>query len=218
MSKHIFISDFDGTITKKDFYWIIIDDYIGQKGVDFHKNWKEQQKINVPFLNHIFSWRTFNELEKAMLLEKVEVDVHVQPMVDFLAEKSMSFLILSAGLVTYIKELQDDGKLPTCDIISNAGSFTDGRYVIKPDEAAWFYSPIYGVDKEAVVLRAQQEHQLVCFAGDSEPDFKAAVAADIRFAKSELAELLTREGYEFYRYDTFEDIHKVMFMILSLES
>lgn len=218
MHKHIFISDFDGTITKKDFYWIVIDDYIGQEGADFHKSWKAQQKINVPFLNHIFAWHTFDEQEKASLLDKVEVDEFVGPMVAFLAEKNMDFLILSAGLMTYIKELQQSGKLPKCEIISNAGTFRDGHYVIEPNESEWFFSSIYGVDKETVVLHAQKEHQLVCFAGDSEPDFKAAVAADIRFAKSELADLLVRAGYEFYHYETFEDIHKVMAMILSLET
>ena len=55
MNKFAFVSDFDGTLTKKDFYHIIIDKYLQDKGWKFYDEWKKTKKINVEFLNKIFA-------------------------------------------------------------------------------------------------------------------------------------------------------------------
>ena len=36
--KFAFISDFDGTLTHKDFYQMIIDEYLGEEGKDYTKH------------------------------------------------------------------------------------------------------------------------------------------------------------------------------------
>jgi len=68
MKDFIFISDFDGTISQKDFYWILIDDYIGSKGVEFYHEWKKDKKIGIEFLNTIFSWHKFSEAQRLQAL------------------------------------------------------------------------------------------------------------------------------------------------------
>ncbi|MFP3361713.1 2,3-diketo-5-methylthio-1-phosphopentane phosphatase, partial [Planococcus sp. SIMBA_143] len=47
MKKWAFVSDFDGTISKKDFYWLVIDTYYPE-GKPLYKKWKagEMQDID----------------------------------------------------------------------------------------------------------------------------------------------------------------------------
>jgi 2-hydroxy-3-keto-5-methylthiopentenyl-1-phosphate phosphatase len=54
MQRMAFVSDFDGTLTFKDFYHIVIDKYMGDKGRNLYTEWKKTRKTNVEFLNLIF--------------------------------------------------------------------------------------------------------------------------------------------------------------------
>ena len=60
-----------------------------------------------------------------------------------------------------------------------------------------FFSPALGVDKTAVVRQAIDEGRRVAFAGDGPPDIDPArlVAAELRFARGDLAEALAGEGW-----------------------
>ena len=40
--KFAFISDFDGTLTNKDFYKMIIDEYLGEEGKELYKAWRRK--------------------------------------------------------------------------------------------------------------------------------------------------------------------------------
>ncbi len=206
----IFISDFDNTLTLKDFYWIVIDDYIGEKGKAFYREWKKEKKINVDFLNTIFGWHTFSEEEHEEILDKVELSQGYNQLVGALKEIGWDFLVLSAGFDYYIKKVLPKYGIDNAEIISNRGRYENGRFLIDPDPEVWFYSDVYGVDKEKVVKRSKDKYDRVFFAGDSEPDFLAAKAADVRFAKEELAALLEREGIDYYPYENFEDIARTV--------
>lgn len=206
----IFISDFDNTLTLKDFYWIVIDDYIGDAGREFYDAWKKEKKIGVDFLNAIFGWRTFTEEEHAEALSKVIFSPGYEKVLKRLDKAGMDFMVLSAGFDYYIRIVLAAGGLEEVPVVANRGRFQDGHFIVDPDPAAWYYSPLYGVDKEAVVRRFKEEYGTVYFAGDSEPDFLAAKAADVRFAKTELARLLDEAGISYHPYEDFHDIARTL--------
>lgn len=184
MKECIFISDFDGTISRKDFYWIIIDDYIGEEGKAFYLDWKSKHKIDVPFLNKVFTWHDFDKKEHDEIIGKVEIDHSLGDFVDYTESCGWDFLVLSAGFRYYIDMVLPAEGLGHLEVITNEGGvFENGHFIIKPHEDAWYYHDVYGVDKEAVVKHYKRSHKKVYFAGDSEPDYKAAIAADICFAK-----------------------------------
>lgn len=206
MKDFIFISDFDGTITAKDFYWILLDDYIGQKGIDYYHEWKKTGKIGIEFLNKVFTWHTFTEDERLEALSKVSIDKDLERIVDFVTEGGGDFHILSAGFRYYINDALKKRDLSHLHVITNEGTFRDSTFIMEPDASSPFYSPVYGVDKEKAALHYKKDCKKLYFAGDSEPDFWAAQHADIIFAKHELAHILDDKGISYYKYESFADI------------
>ena len=43
MKKFVFVSDFDGTLTEKDFYQMIIEDRLGEMGKALFDAWKRKE-------------------------------------------------------------------------------------------------------------------------------------------------------------------------------
>jgi 2,3-diketo-5-methylthio-1-phosphopentane phosphatase len=206
MNDFVFISDFDGTITKKDFYWILLDDYIGQKGIDYYKEWKKTKKIGTEFLNKVFTWHTFTDEERRQALNKVDIDEKLPDVIEEVKKQGGDFVILSAGFRYYIDYVLKQDSLDKIPVYTNEGSFKDNTFVMEPDKNSPYYSEIYGIDKEKVALEHRKKYKKVYFAGDSEPDYKAAICADVIFAKDELARLLDESGRAYIKYSSFEDI------------
>ena len=46
MENFVFVSDFDNTLTHKDFYKIILDKYMKESGKKLFDEWKKTKKIN----------------------------------------------------------------------------------------------------------------------------------------------------------------------------
>lgn len=206
MKPFIFISDFDGTITAKDFYWILLDAFIGEEGITHYREWKQSEKIGTAFLNKVFSWTYLSEEEHQQALDMVEIDPFLTQVIETVKKKDGDFVILSAGFDYYIQKALDKEGLHDIQLYTNPGVFENGYFEMRPDITSPFYSPVYGIDKGAVLEAIHQEYECVYFAGDSEPDIHAALHADLVFAKNELAQLMTERDLSFIPYKTFEDI------------
>jgi len=206
MKEFIFISDFDNTISERDFYWLVIDHYIGQRGVDYYKEWKKSNKIGTEFLNTIFSWHTFTDEAHIEALDRVHMDVDLEGVETFVRDHGGDFHILSAGFSYYIEYALAKRGLGHLHVITNEGSFRKGQFLMEPDQTSPYYSDVYGINKEAVALHYKAQTKKLYFAGDSEPDFWAAQHADVIFAKEELARILDGKGIPYIAYRNFADI------------
>ncbi len=206
MKPFAFVSDFDNTLTHKDFYHIVIDKYLGQAGKDLYADWKRTRKINVEFLNLIFSSlkKTENEIREEILaipFDKKSIDL-----VRKIQGQGGDFFVVSAGTSYYIKILFEHLKISDVQIISMEGAYKDGGIHITPDVNSPFYSEVFGIDKGKVLQDVKKRYTRVYFAGDSEPDLGAARNADVVFAKGELSELMENEGLPFVPYHDYGDI------------
>lgn len=206
MKDFVFISDFDGTITQKDFYWILLDDYIGQKGIDYYHTWKKTQKIGTEFLNTVLTWHTFSEQERQDALNKVTIDQDLKSVIDVVRQQGGDFVILSAGFRYYIEYALAKEGIEGVKLYTNEGGFKNNTFIMEPDKTSPYYSELYGIDKEKVALMHRKKYKTIIFAGDSEPDYKAALQADVIFAKDELAKLLEKSGHTYRSYSSFQDI------------
>lgn len=214
MKPFIFITDFDGTMSEKDFYGIIIDDYIGEEGKKYYTDWKKTNKVDVAFLNRVFSWHKFEDQELKEVLGKVKIDPYAKELYEYTQSNNGDFLILSAGFNYYIEQALKREGLEELRLITNEGVFENNVFVMKPDTTKEYYSSIYGVDKEKVVLEHKKEYEKVFFAGDSEPDFKAALAADLVFAKGELRHLLHEAQKPYHSFTSFSEIINILREVL----
>jgi 2,3-diketo-5-methylthio-1-phosphopentane phosphatase len=208
--KFIFISDFDGTLTNKDFYQIIIDNYLGDTGADLYKAWKRNEYKDIDFLDKIFT--SINRSE-ALILEDI-LNIPFDPFAkDFIGKiKSMGgdFAVLSAGTSYYIHKLFNNLGILDVDVYSNEGYYKDNGIHFKLDKESPFYSEVYGIDKEKVVKSLKEKYEIIYFAGDSAPDMKAAKLADITFAKGVLQELLSKENHPFIPVNNFKEIEEYL--------
>lgn len=206
MKDWIFISDFDGTLTHKDFYWMVIDKYLPEKGRELFKIWKQGELTDAVFLATVFASMNRSQEEIDQDIREIPVDEGMEELIRRVQASGGDFLILSAGNGYYIERILAWRHLESTAMISNPGTYQDRGIRMTPDPNSPFYSPRYGVDKEKVVLDYKQRYKKVYYAGDSEPDLKAAVHADIAFARDQLQDMLLANGHPFVPFRQLSEV------------
>lgn len=206
LKKFAFVSDFDGTLTERDFYHIIIDNYLQEWGRPFYEEWKKTKKIDVVFLNKILGSIGRTEEEILEEIHRIPLDKYAIDFIHRVQKAGGAFYILSAGTTYYIDRLLAHRGIEGVTVISMSGVYKDGGIEVTPDEKSPYFSEIFGINKARVVEDLKKEFETVFFAGDSEPDLGAAKEADIAFAKKDLKELLSKEQDEFISFENFKEI------------
>lgn len=203
--KAVFLSDFDGTATALDFYKIVLN-AIGPTGWDYVTEYRKTGKVDYHFLNRIFGWLDLTQEAYEGLLDTIEIDHTLSTLIRFLEAHQIDFSFVSAGFDRYILDVLQRKGFGPLPLITNPGIFKGGRMKMLPDESSPFYSPVFGIDKGLVVADFKKHYDLVYFAGDTEPDFSAAKAADVVFAKGELIPLLLAANKDFIAFKRYEEL------------
>ena len=205
--KFAFISDFDGTLTHKDFYQMIIDEYLGEEGKELYKAWRKSKYKDKDFLHKIYS--SINRDEEILEdILKIEWDKNADKVIQKIRESSGDFIILSAGTSYYIDRLLKKKGLSNIKVYSNPGEYKDRGIHLKIDKNNPYYSEVYGIDKGKVVADLKHKYSYVYYAGDSAPDIPPCKLADICFAKGNLQGMLQEECVNFIPMSDYSDIEK----------
>ncbi len=205
----VFISDFDGTITKKDFYWLMIEKYIGQKGKDLYEDWQMRMVSDISFLNMIFNNIDQEEAQILMDIDSIPIDETSLELIDWVLSTGNEFKIISAGCSYYIVQiLKKYGLEGKVELLANPGYYKDKNIFMTPDTKSPYYHPTYGIDKGKVIRYFRSRGILTFFAGDSRPDYDAAVSAHYGFAlkDSQLALMMKKERQTYFEYQDFSEI------------
>ncbi len=206
MKKFVFVSDFDGTLTKKDFYKILSDEYYKEEIKDMYNNWQNGEIKDVDYLGYIFKNIKRNETEILEDIMKISLDPFAKQFIERIKALGGDFVIVSAGTSYYIEKVLKMQGIEDVKVYSNKAVFKDNGLHFDLDEKDEFYSNIFGIDKEKVVKKLKNEYSKVFYAGDSRPDVKAALESDLVFAKRKLVNLLKEEGKDFIEFDSFSEI------------
>jgi 2,3-diketo-5-methylthio-1-phosphopentane phosphatase len=121
------------------------------------------------------------------------------------------FAVLSAGADYYIEKVLKHHGVEDVILIANKGIYENKGIKMTADNKSPYYSSLYGIDKGAVIQALKKEYKKVYFAGDSSPDLPAAKAADVAFARNELAKLLAKDEKVFIPYTSFSTIKDYIF-------
>lgn len=210
MKKFAFVSDFDGTLTDRDFYHIVMDKYLKDWAWEYYDQWRKTNKINVEFLNRIFGAMDRSEEEILEDIMELPLDPHAVNFIKRVESSGGDFFILSAGTSYYIKKLLEHFNIQNVTVISMKGIYHNRGIKIIPDPQDEFFSEIWGVDKAKVITTLKQKYERVYFAGDSEPDMGAAKAADCAFARNTLQELLTAGNIPYVPFHKYDEVEKYM--------
>ncbi|MCA0990523.1 MULTISPECIES: MtnX-like HAD-IB family phosphatase [Bacillales] len=209
MKKWAFVSDFDGTISKKDFYWLVIDTYYPE-GKPLYKKWKAGEMQDIDFLSQVFQSIDQHEEQIIQDILSLPIDEHVPSFIRTVQESGGDFYILSAGTDYYIHHILEHYGIKDVPVFSNKGYYEDKNVHLSIDENHKHYSRRYGIDKSKVIAELKETYDVVYFAGDSEPDSHPAKVADLTFAKDALQDLLKENHVPYVAVDSFLQIEEFL--------
>lgn len=212
MNKNIsLISDFDGTISKKDFFYMVIDSLL-KENLNALNPWKDYlagKITHIDALSGIFSQIHLSQRDLDKFIATIEIDNWFYDVAQFCKDKKIPFYICSAGTNYYIKKRIYD-ILDKYDIIliSNDATYSqeEGMKLIAPKKDVPYYDFNTGISKQAIVNKLKEDGYLTIFAGDGIPDLKSAQCADVVFAKDKLLELCKEKNIKTEKFENFSNI------------
>jgi 2-hydroxy-3-keto-5-methylthiopentenyl-1-phosphate phosphatase len=206
--RNVLISDFDGTITQKDFYVLVAERYMPEPRTDYLQLYRNGQMTHFDAMAAYFAHTPTDAGAIESLLRDTDPDPLFSDALLLLREASWDLVIVSAGSSWYIHRILPS-EAANVTVHSNPGRLEPGSgLVLERARDAPFYSEQVGVDKAAVVRDALHRCEKVAFAGDGPPDLEAAllVHPHLRFARGYLADELARRGESYREFKRWSEI------------
>lgn len=199
-SKRILISDFDGTMTKYDFFDLARRDLPSAAGHDFWQDYVDGRITHFEALAGIFAAIRTDVPTLENLIDRMELDPALPDAIARLRAAGWEIIVASAGCDWYIRRLLAKAGVDL-KIHANPGVFAPetGLALSLPVDSPYFRRET-GIDKAAIVRAALARDPQAVFAGDGRPDLAPAglVRPGRRFATGWLAQHLKKNG-DFYR-------------------
>ena len=212
MPKPLLITDFDGTVIRRDFFWEVLNQLLPPTSRAAWDDFVAHRITHFEALRRIFSQIRVDESRLVELVAGLDLDPAFPAAVRALAARGWDAIVCSAGCCWYIQRVLDPHRLPV-EVIANPGTFVAGQGLLMTmPPPGPFTSPTTGIDKAAIVRHHAAEGRPIAFAGDGRPDLAAAllVPAERRFARDWLAEELTRRGEPFTPFADYRDIERML--------
>ena len=205
------ISDFDGTISKKDFFYMVIEELLKDKK-DALAPWQDYLKgkiKHIDALTGIFSQIHLKQYELDNFISSIKIDSYFYNTAEYCMKKEIPFYICSAGTNYYIKKrIPDALSKYNIILISNDATYSqqNGMKLLPPQKTSYYYNSNTGISKQAIVKNLKSTGFFTIYAGDGKPDFTSAQIADVVFAKDLLLELCKEKDIEAKTFNNFNDI------------
>lgn len=211
--KLVFVSDFDGTVSKKDFFRYAVEKIISKENMKPWHDYKDGKISHVQALNKIFKSIRLPQDEFDAFIDSIEVEEYFVPTVKLCKEFEVPVYIVSAGADYYISRiLYNLNILDSVKLITNPSKYSSefGLELFPVEKDDEFYDWNLGISKKYLVQKLKKQGYFVIFAGDGIPDIEAASVADVVFAKDYLKELCTKNDIKYNSFDSYFDIYNFM--------
>lgn len=208
--RFLFLSDFDGTLSEKDFFHVVIDNHFQKESKKLYADWDKKVMTDLVYLSRLFASIGQDQAGIDEDIDQVPFDPDAKKVIDHVRRLGGDFVVISAGTDYYIKRIFEKYGIHDVRIISNPGVYQNKGIHLNIDPDGPYYSELYGVDKETVARDLSKDYEQVFFAGDSLPDLKAAMFADTVFAKGKLQGLLDAEKHDYVAINHFADIENYL--------
>jgi 2-hydroxy-3-keto-5-methylthiopentenyl-1-phosphate phosphatase len=204
----ILITDFDGTVTKYDFFDLVRKRWPFSQQDDPWEKFVAGRITHFQALAEIFARIRTSEADLQELANSMELDASFAKSARELQDRGWEIIIASAGCAWYIQLLLKKASV-SVSLHANPGEFDPecGLQMSLP-EGSRFFNPTTGVNKAEIVRDALSRSQRVAFAGDGRPDLEPAllVPPQFRFARGWLAEAFRERGEKFHLFDRWSQI------------
>ena len=203
------VTDFDGTMTRHDFYRLLIDGYSHDAGERPWRDFLAGEITHFEALRRSYLASRPGERGLIEVADAMGLDDGLDESLALLRRGGWRVVITSAGCHWYIDRLlKSAGVEGLVELHANPGRVVDGRLSLEMPIGSPYFSPEVGVDKAAIVRDALARGGRVAYAGDGLPDLPPSqlVSADLRFARGSLAQELTRLGLAYRPYSRWRDV------------
>jgi len=207
-AQRILVSDFDGTMTKFDFFDLARRDLPSVADHDFWQDYVDGKITHFEALAGIFGSIRADWAGIEKVLAGMQLDPTLKDSVARLRAAGWEIIVASAGCDWYIHRLLAQAGVQL-EVHANPGVFAPetGLVLSLPVHSPYFKRET-GIDKSAIVRDALAHDPNAVFAGDGRPDLvpSGLVASGRRFATGWLAHHLKRSRETFHPFETWSEI------------
>lgn len=205
--RRTFVTDFDGTLTRQDFYNLFLEQLYPADAPDQWAAFSAGRITHFECLRNIYAHVPVGEAGLERFLDQIELPPNFPTLLASLHAAGWEVVIASAGSRWYIERLlaRERVSLP---VHTNHGRIVDGRLVMELPTDSPFVHPHAGIDKAAVVRHYLDRGHEVAFAGDGITDIPPAllVPPQRRFATGYLAARLRERDEPYRSFTHWEEI------------
>jgi 2,3-diketo-5-methylthio-1-phosphopentane phosphatase len=213
----ILVSDFDGTMTRRDFYDLVRERWPLPPKDDPWERYVAGRCTHFEALAAIFGRIRADAATIDALLQRMELDPMLPSAVAALKAAGWRVIVASAGCAWYINRLLSAAGVEL-EVHANPGDFSPecGLQMQLPTTSRYFNRQT-GIDKAAIVNEAQQLAGRVAFCGDGRPDLAPALSVPetSRFARGWLAGELSARKEPFIRFESWSEIENQLTVLRS---
>lgn len=204
----ILVSDFDGTMTARDFYSLVRERWWQKAEEDPWQDYLDGRCTHFDALNRFFARIDCDETGLMGLVDGMRLDPGLAESVARLRAAGWEVEVASAGCAWYIERLLAHAGV-ALPVHANPGRLLPGGGLrMEPPAGSPFFHPGTGIGKAAVVVHHLARGLPVAYAGDGPPDAEpcALVPERLRFAKDACAGALAARGLGFRPFSRWSEL------------
>jgi 2-hydroxy-3-keto-5-methylthiopentenyl-1-phosphate phosphatase len=198
--------DFDGTISTRDVGIHLLERTGADGWWDLHEEYERGEIGSRECMYDQWALVEGDEAALRAVAAEVPLDVGFAPLVHDLRERGAEVTVVSDGFGFYVEEACAPHGV---DVLTNAVDFAT-RELLFPHEDRCCPCSTCGVCKQAPIKDAKYRGQTTVLVGDGASDRKAALLADVVFAKDALAAWCATFGVPAFPFATLEDVRQAL--------
>ncbi|MDD5449305.1 MAG: MtnX-like HAD-IB family phosphatase [Candidatus Omnitrophica bacterium] len=210
MKKIVIISDFDGTITKKDSLVQILDRFAGPAWRDIARLIRNGRLGTRIGLKREFALcRVTKKQFVEFILENTALDPAFKDFLEFCKRNRIAFLVVSGGFTLNIETVFNKFGITGVPYYANRVTFNGDRVRLRfpyKDKRCKACS----LCKAPYIRKFKKRGYFTVYIGDSVTDRCPGKIADLVFAKLGLAEYCAAKGINYIPYNTFGRVKKII--------
>lgn len=206
--KYCILSDFDGTITKKDGLYSFISEYAQGNWEYIEQIWAEGKISSKECL--VEEFKLVPNLSEELILKfikTIEIDESFSNFYDEVIKNKIDFYIVSDGIDYFIERILKKYNLKNIKIISNHGEFKNNSFEITFPNDYKGCKNNAGTCKCKILSNLKNKYEKIIYVGDGVSDYCVADKADILYAKSRLLTYCQAQNIPCKSFETFKDLN-----------
>ena len=207
MKEKIIVSDFDGTITKKDTLSTFLELYADKEWLVIEDKWVKGEIGSAECLQKQFN--LVNNLSPELIdsfVETMEIDDYFEEFNKVRLKNNVDFLILSDGLDYFINRILQKHDIENVKIVSNHAKFKNDKFLISFPNQNSDCIKHSGTCKCNVIKNLRQNYKEIYYIGDGTSDICVADKSDFLFAKSTLLNYCKKIGLNCIEFGTYKEV------------